>query len=532
MTAPGWRAGAPVLRLGIAGGRNTINAENIRAFLAVAREHLRRTLLPVEFVIAGSVCDLVSDLASPWVTLLGSVATMDELYGQVDAVLAPLAFSTGLKIKVGEALSRGKAVIGHAHAFEGYRVAHPFQACEDFTAILRAIHAIAREPSLLDALEDASRETIARARQRLDRAVAHSGARARARRRSVAIVADTATLRPDSLVFDHLREAAAVLGASAVLEFRLIGDPALADAGCLRQLARHGPIRSGDDAADTVLRDTDAVLFAAIPDPLPADGLALGAAHLDVLALSASGAELTARLPALARGCGEFRLLGQDRSALAARILAAAADGPDPGRVRHIAAPFLAQNHESPLLRALHRAPADGVAVLAERGGAPELLAVLAFLVHGLRLRPTLYAADGIAPAFPPDGILALPAGALLRAAPRALFSPATYRLTRPRFVVEIGAAPGFAAAREVFSRSHIPMARLFDPLAPEEAMLRAEACARSRLPVSALLTLDHLAREADRFAPALGAEAERERGGQAGWGALLGMIAAGHGAG
>ena len=384
MGMPGWRNGAPVLRLGVAGGRNRINAENLRAFLAVLEPALRRTLLPVEIVVAGSLCDLVPDLARPWVRLLGTVESMDDLYTQVDAVLAPLAFSTGLKIKVGEALSRGKALIAHAHAFEGFLPSHAFHRCEDFPAMVRAIHAIGRDPRLLDALEEASAETALRTRMRMERAVAQGGARARARRRSVLIVADAARLRPDSLVFDHVRDAAVVLGASAPLSFHLLGDPAAAEPDCLRLLRRHGAVSVGDEQAPKLspsllrlfgarpaqslaqaMAGQDAVLFTALPDEMPSEGPAFGAVHLDALSLTVPADALQARLAALARACGRFRLLQGGVSALAGHILGEAGDA-----AAAIAMPMLARGHDSALVRALRAANADGVAVLAERGTA------------------------------------------------------------------------------------------------------------------------------------------------------------------
>lgn len=518
----GWRDGAPVLRLGIAGGRNTINAENIRRFLDTLRETLRRTLHPIEIVIAGSVCDLIGDRASSWVTLLGGVETMDELYGAVDAVMLPIAFSTGLKIRAGEAMARGKALIAHAHGFEGYRPSHAFHQCADFAAMARAIEAIVHDPSLLDTLEEASRETIVRARLRMEGAIAHTGAPIRAGRRSVAILADAAALRPDCLVFDHVREAASVLGAASAVSFHPQGASAAAERGCLGTLARLGAIADSAPASD-------AVLYASLPEALPqittAPAPVLGIAHLDILALAAAPEEIEARLAALARRCARFLLLSQAPSALAARIVAAADDGS--GRVRALTAPFLARDHDSPLLRALHKAPADGMMVLAERGAAPEVSAVLAFLIRGLRLRPTLIAADSAVPDSEADGPLGLPGGALLHAPPGALFDPLTYRRARPSFVAEIGAAPGFAAAREIFSRARIPMARLFDPLAEPETALRAEAHARGRGMFSAFLILDHLARNGQGFGPAFHAEAEAERGHSAGWAAVQEAIAA-----
>ncbi|HYF06365.1 MAG TPA: glycosyltransferase [Acetobacteraceae bacterium] len=544
MAAPGWRDGAPVLRLGIAGGRNRINAENIRAFLAEAEAQFRRTLLPAEIVVAGSVCDLIPDAARPWVRLMGGVESMDELYTGVDAVLAPLRFSTGLKIKVGEALARGKALIAHAHAFEGYVPTHEFHRCGDFAAMLRAVHRVAREPAALDALEEASRESALRARLRMERAIAHAGTRARERRRRVLIVADAAALQPDSPLFDHLRDAATVLGAGFPLAIHLLGDPARAEPDCLRRIARFGAVSlaPGVEAGlpafargllsaveparamtlDAALQDCDAALFTAVPEELPAQGPPLAAAQLDALALDAPAAMLQARLPVLARRCGRFLLLGGEATALAGRIVAAGGEG-----TRSVAAPLLARPHDSALVRALVSAPEEGVLVLAERGAAPALWPALAFLVHGLRLRPMLCAADEGEPAPPAEGPLALPAGAVLRLAAADLFRPAAWRRARPRFVAEISAAPRFAAAREIFAHARIPMARLFLPGGPDEALLRAEACARSMGLIAGLLTLDHLARESPRFRPALEVEAATEEAGQAGWAALLAAIEA-----
>ncbi|MFN3389394.1 MAG: glutamate--tRNA ligase, partial [Allosphingosinicella sp.] len=88
------RAPDGVLRLGILGGRNSINATNIRAFIREADAYLRRTLLPVEVVLAGSVCGLLEGLRLPWLRMMGEVEQVEAFYEAVDVVLAPLAFST------------------------------------------------------------------------------------------------------------------------------------------------------------------------------------------------------------------------------------------------------------------------------------------------------------------------------------------------------------------------------------------------------------------------------------------------------
>jgi len=533
MAVSGWRSGAPVLRLGIAGGRNRINAENLRAFLAAAEPMLRRTLLPVEVVVAGSVCDLVPDLARSWVHLKGTVESMDALYDHVDVVLAPLAFSTGLKIRVGEALARGKALIAHAHAFEGFPAAHPFHVCADFPAMLRAIRAVAREPALIGVLEEASAEAALRTRARMERAVAHAGRRAREARRSTLIVVEAARLRPDSLVFDHVRDAATMLGQRGALGIHLLGDPGAAEPDCLRLLRRYGALTvepgtaASHRASFTVatlaeaMAGRHAALFAALPRDAPA-GVPLGLAHLDVLALTMPADALDARLPALARGCGTFRLLQGGRGALGAALLAPSGPG-----AAGLACPMLARGHDSALVRALLSAPAGGVAVLAARGAAPALLPVFAFLTRVLGLRPTLYAADGAVPRVPEEGPLSLPAGALLTLPAEAFYRPETHRRTRPRFAVEIGASPGFAAAREILSHARIPMARIFEPGASRSASFRSEAFTRCDGLMPALLALDHLARADQQFVAALETEAGLDAAGQAGWAAVLDALAA-----
>lgn len=518
-----WRDGGPVLRLGVAG--DGAEADGLRALLALAEPVLRRTLLPVEVVVGGTLCDAVPDLARSWVRLLDGEDEGDALAGSVDAVLAP---GSALGTAIADAMARGAPLIALAGALDDVPDTHALHRCADHAAMLGAIRAVAREPALLDGLAEASAAVARHRRRRLEQAVAETGRQARAQRREVLLVAEAASLRPDNLVFDHLRDAAALLGARASVCFHLLGDPARAAPSCLRRLREFGAIttESGDGAVTLAeaLSGRHAALFAALPAKLPANGPAFGAANLDVLALAASPALLRSRVPALARSCGTFRLLRADGSALAAAILGAA--GPAAGA---LAMPMLARGEDALLVRTLRAAPAgDGVAVLAGRGGAAELVPILAFLAGVLRLRPLLFSADGLAPRPPESGPLALPQGALRMLDAAAFYAPATHRRGRPRFVVELGAAPCFGAAREIMLRARIPMARVFDTTADRIASLRAEACARSDGLLPALLALDHLAAAAQHLVPVLDAEAAHDAAGNAGWAALLQAICAG----
>ncbi|MCS6933287.1 MAG: glycosyltransferase, partial [Acetobacteraceae bacterium] len=170
--------GRGVLRFGIIGARNSINRAATGAFLAALHERLRGTLLPCEILLAGSICAEFPPEALPrYVRRLGPVEDVGAFYAEADVVLAPLAVSTGLKIRVGEALAFGRPVLALAHAFEGYPPQHPFHALPDLPALLAAMERVVAEPALLAELADASRRAAAEVTEQARAGLAACGAR-------------------------------------------------------------------------------------------------------------------------------------------------------------------------------------------------------------------------------------------------------------------------------------------------------------------------------------------------------------------
>ncbi len=530
-----------VLRFGIVGGRNNINATNIRRFVEAAERYLARTLLPVEIVIAGSVCDLISDLRQPWLRQLGRVERMDELYDQVDAVLAPLAFSTGLKIKVGEALARGKPLISHAHAFEGYVPTHDVHACEDFEAMLRAMHRIARDPGLLGVLAAASARSVAAAEATIAATLADAAERARALPPSVVFFLRFDQLHRDSLFFDHLLDATRYAGFRAAVAIHLTGRPEEAEAEALGMLAGRGRILVEPEALTvaaghpallaaeaTPRAQTIAALLAAPhlmawfahAPALPAAtdiGTRIGIAHLDALAL-AGHADDAGRLAA---AFPRFLLLSGAPSRTAAVI--AAATGAE-----QIAVPLLWRGEESHLLAALRSRRRGPVALLAARADAPALLPLLAFLTATEGREVRLFHAGGPVPDWPRHGALAMRADAISDAPLATFFRPETWADGAPACVVEHG-RPGGCAAREAALRAGVPYLSYGDPAAPPTVEQPGAACARARGFAAAALHLAALGRAGPRSAP--DPAVARELGQDAGWARLwreIGDLAAG----
>ena len=98
----------------------------------------------------------MQDLEHPFVEQLGRVESLDDFYGKLDIALVPMTFSTGLKIKVGEALAYGIPIIAHKHAYEGYPVYHDWQVMESIEDIAMAIIDSAQDYQKVEHLRMAS----------------------------------------------------------------------------------------------------------------------------------------------------------------------------------------------------------------------------------------------------------------------------------------------------------------------------------------------------------------------------------------
>ncbi len=156
------------LTIGIIGARNNINLTNTQAFLRIAIPIFEKYLVPVKVVIAGTICRDLEEFSHPFVELLGRVESVEAFYASLDIAIVPMTFSTGLKIKVGEALAFGVPLISHKHAFEGYPPSHRLHELESIEEIAMEIVELAYEPKELNVLQKASVESQAKLMQEVD----------------------------------------------------------------------------------------------------------------------------------------------------------------------------------------------------------------------------------------------------------------------------------------------------------------------------------------------------------------------------
>jgi len=130
------------LRLGYLGAHNSVNIVNFQRFLSIFARYVVLYNLPVEVIIAGNVCEKIAE-DYPFARKLGFLDDSTEFYRMVDAVVIPLEFSTGIKIKVAEALAWDVPVLATRDAFDGFRAYHPTQNAPTLHTLCEMIVAVA-----------------------------------------------------------------------------------------------------------------------------------------------------------------------------------------------------------------------------------------------------------------------------------------------------------------------------------------------------------------------------------------------------
>ena len=117
----------PVYRFGFLGANASPNSDGLVHFL----EEWWPALRPSNLCVAGSVCNnqgVFKKVTEAGGTLEGFVDNLDDFYSNCRWILAPLRIGSGIKVKVLEAMSRGKVVVGTSKAFEGIPVTHGVDA--------------------------------------------------------------------------------------------------------------------------------------------------------------------------------------------------------------------------------------------------------------------------------------------------------------------------------------------------------------------------------------------------------------------
>ncbi|MCW2282995.1 glycosyltransferase involved in cell wall biosynthesis [Rhodoblastus acidophilus] len=226
----GWWSAPPStdgwLRAGVIGARNNVNRRNLEEFLNLALPAIERYMAPVKIVIAGGCSADFLDWRHPNLEVVGRVPDVADFYRAVDVVLAPMKFSTGLKIKVSEALASGAPLLAHAHAMEGYPTREPLHQLHDFEEMAIELVKLAFDPAPLKKLAARSRTVCATIQASVLASVEATRARLVAKTaETICVVAPAEALNPACLLHDHLLEALDYLRFIAPIALHVSGAP-------------------------------------------------------------------------------------------------------------------------------------------------------------------------------------------------------------------------------------------------------------------------------------------------------------------
>jgi hypothetical protein len=202
-------AAAPLPRRCAAGGRpvfgyfasrNQINVRNFLEFMDAVDRLRVPGLPPLDIRAFGSICDVLPEDPQRRYLRGGRVARPADFYSAVDCVIVPQHFSTGLKIKLGEALAHGRPIIAHEHAFEGFGPAlDDALVCSSFEDMVRRMYRFADDPGMATALAEAVQRTQIRQVEQLHESVRAIGTFTRRARANLMLLADGVALRRDKL---------------------------------------------------------------------------------------------------------------------------------------------------------------------------------------------------------------------------------------------------------------------------------------------------------------------------------------------
>jgi glycosyltransferase involved in cell wall biosynthesis len=226
----GWHTEPPSkdgwLRAGVIGARNNVNRRNLEEFLNLALPVIERYMAPVKIVVAGGCSEDFEDWSHPSVEVVGRVADVADFYRAVDVVIAPMKFSTGLKIKVSEALASGAPLIAHAHAMEGYPTREPLHQLHDFEEMALELVKLAFDRAPLKKLAARSRAVCANIQGSVLASVEATRAGLVAKtRETICVVAPVEALDPASLLHDHLLSTVDYLRFIAPVALHVSGAP-------------------------------------------------------------------------------------------------------------------------------------------------------------------------------------------------------------------------------------------------------------------------------------------------------------------
>lgn len=138
------------------------NADGVNFLLDQVLPELRRSNPAITLTIVGRAPApaLAARIHEAGVDLHTDVPSVEPFYAAADAVIAPIFFGGGTRVKLLEAMALGKPIVATSFAVEGLSVQHGIHALLGETAgeLMSAVHSLAADHTLRTRLADRARQ--------------------------------------------------------------------------------------------------------------------------------------------------------------------------------------------------------------------------------------------------------------------------------------------------------------------------------------------------------------------------------------
>lgn len=155
-----------IRRIGYLASDNNVNAKMTQDFIAAYLKHKNINSTPIEVVIGGNVInilkhqsDFMKEIENSKIKLIGRVENIADFYKDIDIVIVPIMFGTGINVKMIEAMSFGMPVVSTKCGSKGCgNTTSPYHNCEDINDLLDKIYKLYKHPQDIKNLTDTSKQ--------------------------------------------------------------------------------------------------------------------------------------------------------------------------------------------------------------------------------------------------------------------------------------------------------------------------------------------------------------------------------------
>lgn len=145
-------------RILFVGSRTAPNSDGLRWFLDRVWPNVTARMRGAVLEVAGSVCHDFAGTSVRGVRFLGVVQDLEPLYRHAGVVISPLRFGSGLKVKLIEAMAKGKAVVASDVTLQGVEAlcGDAVARADDAAEFADRIHALLADSGARQSLGEAA----------------------------------------------------------------------------------------------------------------------------------------------------------------------------------------------------------------------------------------------------------------------------------------------------------------------------------------------------------------------------------------